>query len=127
MGFLGEVEVLGGVDPFGCQGADLLLEDAGLNKDAVAYHVDLVFVENAGRDDMEDMLDAAKLNGVTGVGAALETGYDIVLWGEDINDFSFALVSPLETQQNIYFAHYIIIYKNTILKNRLQRYDFFLL
>jgi hypothetical protein len=55
------------------------------------------------------MLDAAEFDGVAGIGATLETGDYIVLGCEYINDFSLALVSPLETQQNIYFAHYIVI------------------
>jgi hypothetical protein len=87
----------------------LLLKDVRLDEYAIADYIHFVFVENARRYNVKDMLDAAEFDGVAGIGAALETGDYIVLGCEYINDFSLALVSPLETQQNIYFAHYIVI------------------
>ena len=75
----------------------LLLKDAGLDEHTVAYKVDFILVENARRDDMKHMLHAVELESVTGVGAALETGNNIIVGGEDINDFTFALVAPLKS------------------------------
>ena len=54
---------------------------------------------------MQYMLDAIEFYGVASVGSALEAGYDIVSRSEDIDYFALALVSPLETQQYVYFAH----------------------
>ena len=40
---------------------------------------------------------AFELKGVSGVGTALKTGYDIVTGCQHIDDFAFAFVAPLET------------------------------
>ena len=42
------------------------------------------------------MLVAVEFEGVAGVGTALETCYNIITGGEDIDDFAFAFVAPLE-------------------------------
>ena len=47
---------------------------------------------------MQDKLFTVENQGMPGVGAALETGDDVVLGGENVNDLAFAFVSPLETE-----------------------------
>ena len=49
-------------------------------------------------DRVEDELLTVKNQGVPSVGAALKTGDDVVLRGENVNDLAFAFVSPLETE-----------------------------
>ena len=54
-------------------------------------------MEDTAGDDVEDMLGAVEFEGVAGIGATLETGNNIVFGSEDVDDFAFALVAPLES------------------------------
>jgi hypothetical protein len=47
---------------------------------------------------------------VAGIGTALESGYRRISSGENVNDFSFTFVSPLETEYYVYFAHLSVLY-----------------
>jgi hypothetical protein len=44
---------------------------------------------------------AAELDGMARVGTSLEACHDRVLRGEHIHDFTFSLVSPLETKNHV--------------------------
>ena len=69
-----------------------------LDDDAVADEVDATWGEHARRDVVQHELPAAKLDGVAGVGAALEAADDVVVRGEGIDDLAFAFVAPLQTE-----------------------------
>ena len=73
-----------------------MAENDGVEDDTVADDVDDVRVENTAWDLVQDVLDAVEEKGVTGVGAALEAGYGIVGRREDVYDFAFAFIAPLE-------------------------------
>ena len=77
-------------------------EDDRVDDYAVAHHVDGLFVEYARRDGVQDVFDAVEFQRVSGVGAALEAGDDVVSGGEHVHDFPFTFVPPLETEQKIY-------------------------
>ena len=51
----------------------------------------------------------AELEGMAGVGPSLETGYDLVVGGQHVDNLAFALVSPLESEHYIEFIHLFII------------------
>jgi hypothetical protein len=55
-----------------------------------------VWVENTARDLVQDVFYAIEKESVTGVGAALEAGYGVVGRCEDVYDFAFAFIAPLE-------------------------------
>ena len=80
---------------------DLFGQDHRVDHHAVAHHIDRLFVENARGDGMQYVFYPAEFQRVSGVGAALETGDDVVAGREHVHDFSFAFVSPLETQKKI--------------------------
>lgn len=42
---------------------------------------------------------------MTGIRATLESCYDIISWSQDINNFTFSFIAPLEAENNIYFFH----------------------
>ena len=42
------------------------------------------------------------------VGPALESSYEVIGGGQDIDDLAFAFVAPLQSEQDINFLHYSI-------------------
>ena len=80
---------------------DLFGQDHRVDHHAVAHHIDRFFVENTRGDGVQHVFYPAEFQRVSGVGAALETGDDVVVGREHVHDFSFAFVSPLETQKKI--------------------------
>ena len=44
---------------------------------------------------MQNEFFAFKFDGMTCIGAALETANDVVIWSEGVNYFAFALITPL--------------------------------
>ena len=78
-----------------------LAQDHRVDHHAVAHHIDRLFVENARGDGVQYVFYPAEFQRVSGVGAALETGDDVVAGREHVTIFSFAFVSPLETQKKI--------------------------
>ena len=41
---------------------------------------------------------------MTGVGATLEAGYHIILWGQHVDHLSFTFIAPLQTEQDVNFT-----------------------
>ena len=66
-----------------------------VDDDAVADDVELAGIEDAGGDEMENVLLVADLDGVPGVVAALIADDNVGLLGQDVNDFAFAFIAPL--------------------------------
>ena len=75
------------------QFAGLLHEKVGGDDAAVADDVQLALVEDARGDGAEHKLLAIEDDGVTGIGATGEAGYNVVFGGEDINDLTFSFVA----------------------------------
>jgi hypothetical protein len=94
---LADKEVLGSVDTLLNEGLDFLTEDTGLNEHTVADKVDFVLVEDTAGNDMQYMLRAVELKGMTRVGATLETSHYIIVRGEHVNNLTLAFVAPLES------------------------------
>ncbi len=44
---------------------------------------------------------------MTGIGTALKAGYDLVARRQHIHNFSLALVTPLQAEDNVNFFHCI--------------------
>jgi hypothetical protein len=74
---------------------DFFHEVDGINHDAVADDAELVFAENAGWHQVQDVFFFANENSVAGVVAAGVTHNDIGLLREHVDDFAFAFVTPL--------------------------------
>lgn len=47
---------------------------------------------------MQNVLRPVKLNRMTGIRAALETGNNIIIRCQDVNNLTLSLISPLEPQ-----------------------------
>lgn len=97
VGFAGNFEDGLEVDARGLEFAGLLGEEYGVEHDARTDDVDLAVLEDAGGNRAEDEFLSVELKGVSGVGTALETCDYVVAGSQDIDNFAFAFVTPLET------------------------------
>ena len=97
MSFLGYAQYAVKVYAVGFEVGGLTAEEYGVEHYAVAYYVcDRTFGENARGNRAEYVLVPVELKGVPGVGTALEAGHDVVVGSENVNNFTFTFVAPLE-------------------------------
>ena len=80
---------------------DFPLENDRVNDHAVAHYVFGSRAKNAAGNGMQHVLLAVKNQGVSGIGPALKTRDDIIFRGQDIDNFAFAFVSPLQAQEHV--------------------------
>ena len=66
-----------------------------LDDDTVADEVDATWGEHTRRDVVQHEFLAFKLDGVSGIGTALEAADDVIVRGEGIDHLAFAFVAPL--------------------------------
>ena len=97
MSFLADKEILRSINTLLGNTLNLLTEDAGLDEHAVTDEVDFVLMKDTTGDDMQHMLEAVELEGVAGIGAALEAGHHIIARSQHVDYLALALVAPLET------------------------------
>src|SRR5690606_3415198 len=83
------------------QALNLMPENNRINHQAVADDVDLVIMKDPRGNKMQHVLHPMKLNRVTGIRTALETGNNIIIRGQDVNYLTLSLIPPLEPQQNV--------------------------
>ena len=90
----------------------LVHEEVGSQHHTIAYNVHLVTLEDARRDAAQHIFLPLKLQCVPGIGASLESGYNIIAGSEHVNYLSLAFVAPLQTQQdvNLSFVHHSCYY-----------------
>ena len=100
VGAVADQEILINLDTSFPKTLDLLDESNRVDDDAVADDADLPLAENAGRDQVEDVLLIAIDNGVAGVVTSLAANHDVDPSGQDIDDFSFAFIPPLGSYEN---------------------------
>ena len=81
----------------------LLPEDDGVEDHTASDEVVGAFPENARGDGVQHESFASVLDRVSCVRTSLEAGDDIIPLCEDIHYLSFALVSPLEAEDDVYF------------------------
>ena len=88
--------------PAGChrhspadQGVELCDQDLGIDDDAIANHAGGLRLEDAAWDQVEHQCLAIHHESVAGIVAALEAGHVSSAPGQEIDDLSLALVSPL--------------------------------
>ena len=84
----------------GAHGLDLLDEVERVHHHAVADDARLALVQDAARDEAQHALLALRDHGVAGVRAALVAHHDVRLVRQDVDDFSFAFISPLGADKN---------------------------
>jgi hypothetical protein len=82
-------------------------EQDGVEHHAVADDVGLAALKNTRRDRTEHVLLAVELEGMTGIGTALKTGYDFITGSQHVHYLPLALVAPLQAEDHIYFLHAI--------------------
>ena len=67
---------------------------------SIAKDVLASLVKHATRQEMEGVLHFFHHNCMASVGAAIKSGAHVVILGKDVNELSFALVSPLRAQND---------------------------
>ena len=87
------------------QSVQFLDEGQWVENNATADNADDAVVENAGRDDVQDVALAAKVDGVSCVVSALVTCDAVKSFGQDIDDFSFTFITPLEADDGDILFH----------------------
>ena len=105
LGAFGNQHLLGNVAGLGLDVADLVHQDDGVNHHAVADDIDGTFAENTGGNGVQHESLSVKTEGMSRVGATLEARDHFVIRGQHIDHLAFAFVSPLETENDVYFAH----------------------
>ena len=80
---------------------DFPLENDRVNDHAIAHHIFGSGAKYATRNGVKHVLFSIKNQGVAGIGPALKTRDDVIFRGEDIDNFAFAFVSPLQAQEHV--------------------------
>ena len=107
VGLLRNAELLGEVVAAGRERFGLFTEKDGVDHHTVTDDIGLTALEYARRDRAEHVFLAVEFQCMTGIGAALEAGYDLVARRQHIHNFSLALVTPLQAEDNVNFFHCI--------------------
>ena len=105
MGLLGNDNLLAGVDAHFGDVAAFLAECDGIQHDTVADDVLATFAENTGGNAPNHETFAVEMQGVSGIGTALETGDSRIASSQDIYNFTFTFIAPLEAENDINFCH----------------------
>ncbi len=80
------------------QTVDLLEQLHRVDRYAVADHVDAAFVEDAGRDQVQDVLGVADMHCVARIRAPLVADDHVHVGGKKIDHLALSLVAPLGTK-----------------------------
>jgi hypothetical protein len=72
-------------------------ENLGVNDNAICDNADGFAPDGAAGEKMESEFFVADDNGMAGVGAAAIADHNIIFFGKDINNFTFAFIAPLQS------------------------------
>src|ERR671927_350732 len=79
---------------------DLVNERDRINHHSISDDADFTASKNARRDEMKDVGSAVVNYGMSGIITALATHHHVSFRREHVNDFTFAFVAPLGSDQN---------------------------
>jgi len=85
--------------------ADFFKQGIGGDHYAVANQALHAFTQNAGRDKVQDGFFAINHQSMTGIVAALVTHHGGGLFGQQVNDFALAFITPLGAQHDDISSH----------------------
>jgi hypothetical protein len=80
----------------GANGIGFLKKCDRIQHHAYADNAEHSIVKYSGWDKVEDVAIVSEFNRVAGIVSALITGHTVEFSGEDVDDFAFAFISPLE-------------------------------
>jgi hypothetical protein len=87
---------------------DFIKKGDRIEDDAVTDDAGYVGVKNPGRDEVKDILIIPDDDSVTGVGASLIPRDDIDVFADMIDNFTFAFVAPLGSDNYLYWHIFLI-------------------
>ncbi len=98
MGLAGDTQAAVEIHAIGFKSLGLAAEKHRVEHDSVANEVEGIASggENTRRNGAQHMLAAVELQRVPCIGAALETGYKVVLGSEHVHYLTFSFIAPLE-------------------------------
>ncbi len=96
VGVGGEFKIIFDADPLNGEAVDFFEGVEGIDDDAGADDARDVGAEDADGDEVEAVFDVADFDFVAGIGAAVPADGEVEFGGEEIDDFAFAFVTPLE-------------------------------
>jgi hypothetical protein len=85
------------VNAFGVELFNFLPENARIKNYAVTDEALLAFMQDAGRDEMQDILLVTHYDGMAGIITTLKANDDVYLAGKQVDNLALALVAPLST------------------------------
>ena len=71
-----------------------------IDNDAIAEKVVACWVQNTARKQVEGVLVTVSNDGVASVSATIESSANVVVLGKDVDEFAFALVTPLGAENH---------------------------
>ena len=83
------------------QRLSLVHEEIGSKYHTVTDNVHLSTLENTRGDGTKHVLLAFELQRMSGIGASLEAGYNVILWGQNVDHLSFTFIAPLQSEQDV--------------------------
>ena len=89
---------------------DFLQQDEQIDDHTRTDHAQCVVIENARGQQVKNGFFAIDDNGVSGIVSALETDDHIYMSSKQVNDFSFAFISPLGTDYYISSHNNLLFY-----------------
>jgi hypothetical protein len=100
---------------------NLLCQNHGVNDYAVADNVDTAIAEDTRRYGVKHIAFVIEMERVARIGSALEAGDYVVTGRQHVNNFAFAFVAPLQTENYIYLFHNMVLEKSTYKSNSFSR------
>ena len=114
-----QVGILADHKPFRCDRQAVVLkflhlvqENARIQDHSVADHAFFVFIQDPGRNEMEDILFALNHQGMSGIIATLKSYNIIRMPCQQVNDFAFAFITPLGPNNNYICHDFLLIVKS---------------
>jgi hypothetical protein len=82
---------------------DFTLENDRINDHAIAHYIFGSRAKNTAWNGVQHVLFAVKNQGMTRIWPALKARDDVIFGGQDIDNFAFAFISPLQAQEHVNF------------------------
>jgi len=88
------------IDTIGIELRKFVEHGRDVDDSAVTHQVDALIVQNTARKQMESVLVSIGNDGVTGVSATVETGAEVEVFCQDVDEFAFTFITPLTTEDD---------------------------
>src|SRR5690554_948278 len=88
---------------------DFSSKDNRIDDHAVTDQIQDLFVEDAGRDGVQDIFLLIKFQRVSGIRTALKTCDQVVLRTKNVDNFTLTFIAPLQAQKYINLHNFLCV------------------